>query len=160
MIKLGNRRRLADVRLVEVTSESTIDFDSATPVEYDSENRYDFEGSFDIIRGQLLFLFSKNNQIFLGFNNIYYPINQTKIIYNLVGKDRYFMIELPTGQRMELNYKLKDLIEDPILLLGSHEENEDYDFGCWLYNMRYSDERQQIVLENQRDRKKNSNSQS
>lgn len=146
MIKLGNSRRLADVRLVEVTSESTINFEGATAVEYDDKNRYDFEGSFDFIRGQLLFLFTKDNGIFLGFDNIYYPINKTKIIYNLEGENRYFMIELPTGQRMELNYKLRDLIEDPILLLGSYEENEDYDFGCHLYEMRHSEERQAIML--------------
>ena len=150
---------MADVRLVEVTSESTIDFEGATAVQYDSENRYDFDGSFDIIRGQTLFFFPRNNQVFIGFDNIYYPINQTKIIYSLSGKDRYLMIELPTGQRMELNYKFRDLIEDPILLLGSYEENEDYDFGCWLYNMRNSEERQQIALENQRDRENNSKNQ-
>lgn len=155
MIKLGNSRRLADVRLVEVTSESTIDFEGGSAVEYDSKNRYDFDGSFDIIRNQILFLFCKDNQIFIGYNNIYYQINQTKIIYDLSEKDRYLMIELPTGQRMELNYKFRDLIEDPILLLGSHEENEDYDFGCWLYNIRNSEERQQIALENQRDRERN-----
>ena len=147
MIKLGNSRRLADVRLVEVTSDNKINFEGATAVKYNSENRYNFDGSFDVIKGQILFLFSKNNQIFLGFDNIYYPINQTEIIYNLSGKDRYLMIELPTRQRMELNYKFRDLIEDPILLLGSHEENEDYDFGCHLYNMRYSEERQAIMLD-------------
>jgi hypothetical protein len=155
MIKLGNSRRLTDVRLVEVTSENTIDFEGGSAVEYDSENRYNFDGSFDIIRGKILFLFCKKNQVFIGFDDLFYEINQTKIIYNLEGKDRYLMIELPTGQRMELNYKFSDLIEDPILLLGSHEENEDYDFGCWLYNMRNSEERQQIVLENQRDRENN-----
>ncbi len=143
------------MRLVEVTSESTIDFEGGSAVEYDSKNRYDFDGSFDIIRNQILFLFCKDNQIFIGYNNIYYQINQTKIIYDLSEKDRYLMIELPTGQRMELNYKFRDLIEDPILLLGSHEENEDYDFGCWLYNIRNSEERQQIALENQRDRERN-----
>ena len=151
MIKLGNSRRLADVRLVEVTSDNKINFEGATAVKYNSENRYNFDGSFDVIKGQILFLFSKNNQIFLGFDNIYYPINQTEIIYNLSGKDRYLMIELPTRQRMELNYKFRDLIEDPILLLGSHEENEDYDFGCHLYNMRYSEERQAIMLDSNCD---------
>lgn len=146
MIKLRNSKKFVDVRLIEVTSESTIDFEGATAVEYDKKNPYRYDGSFDIIRGQILFLFCKDNQIFVGFDNIYYEINKTKITYDLAGNDRYFMIEFPTGQQMELSYKLKDLIEDPILLLGSHEENEDYDFGCWLYNMRNSDERQAIML--------------
>lgn len=143
---LGNSRLIKKFISIEITNKGSIQ-----ESHYKSQERNPLDqkihGIFDTINGQKIYLFYKDCNIFLGNPDFFHPFQETEILYNRRNDDRTLKIAWPTGKLTEINYNFYDLVENKALLWGSHEEIEDYDFGCLLYSLHQSPERQKLTIE-------------
>ena len=101
-----------------------------------------------ILFNNFLAIFMMGNSIKIIIGNIQTNLDEVSVHYKLENGNRVFKINFPENMCVDLMYTSKELVADPMLLLGSHEEIEDYDFGCYIYNIKNSQERQLLIFEN------------
>lgn len=123
-----------------------IDLSSSRDLPPDVAASTQTNGFFDFIKGTFLAIFLKNEVIYVAAGTNHEDLNRVVIHYNISESGRFLKIE-SMNLIIDLSYQLTDLVRDPGLLLGSHEEPEDYDFGCYIYNIKRSPERQDLIRE-------------
>lgn len=140
MIRLRNSKNFEDVIEISLNESGAIDVLGG-----DIESG-PISGFFDTITSIWLCVFSLEGQLYIGDQNSFHKIETVATTYALDGDNRQFSMVFPNGRRFQINYHLKDLIADKALLIGSFEEVEDYDFGCFLHALCQSKERQIIAI--------------
>ena len=101
-----------------------------------------------MIKETFLAIFVMNNSIKIIAGNIQTNLEEVYLYYKIENENRVFKIKFRENMCVVLMYTSKELVADPMLLLGSYEEIEDYDFGCYIYNIKNSQERQLLIFEN------------
>lgn len=101
-------------------------------------------GSFDIIKTTDLSLFFDGEKLVFGLNGNYYQISSVKFSFRKDLSFRFLKMHFEDGTVEQISYTLNDLGVSANLLIGSYEEEEDYDFGLWLKNISESEERQSL----------------
>ena len=101
-----------------------------------------------MIKETFLTIFMMDNSIKIIANNIQTNLDEVFVYSTIENENRVFKINFPEDMCVDLIYTSKELVADPILLLGSYEKIEDYDFGCYIYNIKNSQERQLLIFEN------------
>ena len=148
MITLRNNGKYLDVRVFTALENGEIDFSSSLALSPESARVAQINGFFEIIKEIFLAVFLKDDRIHVAAGELQAELDRVFVHYELKKENRFLEIEFPMNMNVELRYSLVDLVGDPMLLLGSHEEIEDYDYGCYVYNIKNSQERQELIRVN------------
>ena len=81
-----------------------------------------------MIKETFLAIFVMNNSIKIIAGNIQTNLEEVYVYYKIENENRVFKIKFRENMCVDLMYTSKELVADPMLLLGGHEEIEDYDF--------------------------------
>lgn len=109
---------------------------SSTPDENTSGWYYNFENEF-------IGIFSNVEELYVYFNRSIYPLNESLSI-KYSRKGRYANLSLRYMDDMFSTYYKFNL---PVSTLWYSEDDEDVDFGLWLYNIINSPERKKIFTD-------------
>ena len=128
MIILRNNSRYLDVRVFSILEDKQIDFSSSLPLTQELAKYAAINGFFDVIKETFLAIFVMNNSIKIIAGNIQTNLEEVYVYYKIENENRVFKIKFRENMCVDLMYTSKELVADPMLLLGGHEEIEDYDF--------------------------------
>ena len=128
--------------------DKQIDFSSSLSLTQELAKYAEINGFFDVIKETFLAILVMDNSIKIVVGNIQTKLDEVSVYYKIENGNRVFKINFPENMCVDFMYTSKDLVADPMLLLGSYEEIEDYDFGCYIYNIKNSQERQLLIFEN------------
>ncbi|WP_407324093.1 hypothetical protein R5O24_03870 [Tenacibaculum maritimum] len=100
-------------------------------------------GFYDLLGGKILGLSSINESLFLFVEGSCYKLDTNlKVNYKRVNNVAHLSITKNIH-----SYELKYFFEESLSTLSYSEENEDSDFGLWVYNVLNSKERINIFKE-------------
>ncbi|WP_347067843.1 hypothetical protein [Flavobacterium sp. WV_118_3] len=111
-------------------------------------NNYPEAGSFDYLNEELIMLISFNKYIYVFYDNLFHHFEKDKLKVNYSVLDNVAKLsfeDIVNNKIYEINYSIKDMEE--ISSIYYTEEEEDVNFGLWLYNVLNNSERIQIIKE-------------
>lgn len=138
MIFLRQSSKYNSIRILKKTGNFEFNI---FPVEKHVE---EISGSFDIIKTTDLSLFFDGKKLVFGLNGNYYQFSSVRFSFRKDLSFRFLKMHFEDGTVEQISYTLNDLGVSTNLLIGSYEEEEDYDFGLWLKNISESEERQSL----------------
>ncbi|MFK5921697.1 MAG: hypothetical protein QM496_05915 [Verrucomicrobiota bacterium] len=139
MLFLRQSSKYKNIRILEKTGDLQF---ILLPIEEYPES---MNGSFDVIRTTDLSLFFDGESLVFGLNGIYHQFRSTRFSFRKDLSFRFLKMHFEDGTVEQISYTLSDLGVNTNLLIGSYEEEEDYDFGIWLRNISENEERQSLL---------------
>ncbi|MPT35904.1 MAG: hypothetical protein E2604_12660 [Flavobacterium sp.] len=103
-------------------------------------------GFFDYLNGELIMLVSFENKIYLYFNNEFHYFNNEniKVDYQVLNKEALLTFyNSNNNEATIIQYSTEEMV--PISTLWYTEDEDDVNFGLWIYNVLNNQERIEII---------------
>lgn len=101
-------------------------------------------GFYSYLQDELVMLFCFNRKIYIYFNNKFHSFDEAHIKVNYTQNNQKALLKFDTiSFNHQISYSIEDMI--PVSTLTYTEDEEDANFGLWIYNVLNNNERLEIM---------------